>query len=47
MEQILIVEDDKHIRELIRRNLRLVGYTCVVCHDGGEMRFVCKSSSLI
>lgn len=38
MEQILIVEDDKHISELIRRNLRLVGYTCVVCHDGGEMR---------
>lgn len=38
MEQILIVEDDKHICELIRRNLRLVGYTCMVCHDGEEMR---------
>lgn len=37
MERILIVEDDKHISELIRRNLQLVGYTCVVCHDGTEM----------
>ena len=29
--QILIVEDDKNIRELIRRNLQLVGYDCQVC----------------
>ncbi|MDO4167231.1 MAG: response regulator transcription factor [Eubacteriales bacterium] len=37
MEQILIVEDDKHISELMRRNLQLVGYPCVVCHDGRQM----------
>lgn len=37
MEQILIVEDDKHISELMRRNLQLVGYSCVVCHDGRQM----------
>lgn len=37
MENILIVEDDKHIGELIRRNLQLVGYSCAWCHDGGEM----------
>lgn len=38
MEQILIVEDDKHISELIRRNLQLVGYHCVVCHEGEAMK---------
>ncbi|MCH5266668.1 MAG: response regulator transcription factor [Lachnospiraceae bacterium] len=37
MEKILIVEDDRHISELIRRNLQLVGYDCVVCHEGREM----------
>ena len=37
MGKIVIVEDDRHISELIKRNLQLVGYSCVVCHDGNEM----------
>ena len=34
MADILIVEDDKHINELIKRNLQLVGHTCTQCFDG-------------
>lgn len=37
MERILIVEDDKNIRELIRMNLQLAGYHCTLCRDGKEM----------
>lgn len=37
MERILIVEDDKNIRELIRMNLQLGGYHCTLCRDGKEM----------
>ena len=38
MDRILIVEDDKNIGELIRRNLQLVGYSCVVCQEGKKMQ---------
>ena len=34
MANILIVEDDRHISELIKRNLTLVGHTCTCCFDG-------------
>lgn len=37
MERILVVEDDKNIRELIRLNLQLAGYYCEMCRDGKEM----------
>ena len=37
MERILIVEDDKNIRELMRMNLQLAGYHCTLCRDGKEM----------
>ena len=34
MANILIVEDDRHISELVKRNLSLVGHTCTYCYDG-------------
>ena len=34
MANILIVEDDRHISELVKRNLTLVGHTCTCCLDG-------------
>lgn len=34
MIKILIVEDDKHISELIKRNLKLVGYDCDQVYNG-------------
>jgi len=34
MAKILIVEDDKAINKLIRKNLELVGHTCVCVFDG-------------
>ena len=34
MARILIVEDDKSINNLIRRNLELVGHDCVCVFDG-------------
>ena len=34
MANILIVEDDRHISELVKRNLSLVGHTCICCYDG-------------
>ena len=34
MANILVVEDDRHISELVRRNLTLVGHTCTCCYDG-------------
>ncbi len=36
MTEILIVEDDKNINELIKRNLQLVGYVCSQCYSGTE-----------
>lgn len=36
MARILVVEDDKHINELIRRNLKLAGHECVCCFDGEQ-----------
>lgn len=36
MADILVVEDDRHINELIKRNLKLVGHECVQCYTGGE-----------
>jgi DNA-binding response OmpR family regulator len=35
MANILIVEDDKSINELIKRNLTLVGHKCKSVYDGG------------
>lgn len=34
MATILIVEDERAINELVQRNLRLVGHTCVSAFDG-------------
>jgi len=34
MAHILIVEDDKPINKLIKKNLELVGHTCVSVYDG-------------
>ena len=36
MAEILIVEDDKNINELIKRNLQLVGHACTQCFHGTE-----------
>lgn len=36
MANILIVEDDKSINELIKRNLSLIGHTCKSIFDGSE-----------
>ena len=36
MNKILIVEDDLHILELLRLNLRDAGYTCFCAHDGQQ-----------
>ena len=36
MAKILIVEDEKPIRNLIKRNLELMGHTCMEATDGNE-----------
>ncbi len=36
MANILIVEDEKPINELIRRNMQLVGHNCVSAYDGRQ-----------
>lgn len=36
MAKILIVEDDKSINELIKRNLKLIGHNCKSVFDGEE-----------
>lgn len=36
MAKILVVEDEKPIRNLIMRNLELIGYTCIGAGDGTE-----------
>lgn len=35
-EQILIIEDDKHISKLVKYNLEKAGYDCTVADDGEE-----------
>lgn len=37
MAEILIVEDDIHINELMKRNLQLVGHKCTQCFEGNEV----------
>lgn len=37
MAQILIVEDDKSINNLIRKNLELVGHNCISVFDGEDV----------
>lgn len=34
MATILVVEDDHSISELVKRNLALVGHSCICCYDG-------------
>ena len=34
MASILIVEDDKHINDMIAKNLRVVGHSCKQAYDG-------------
>ena len=34
MANILVVEDDRHISELVKRNLTLVGHICTCVYDG-------------
>ena len=36
MAKILIVEDEKPIRNLIKRNLELMGHICMEASDGDE-----------
>lgn len=36
MAKILVVEDDRHINELIRRSLKLAGHECTCCFDGKQ-----------
>lgn len=36
MAKILIIEDDRHISDLIRRNLKLVGHESSCCYDGQQ-----------
>lgn len=36
MAEILIIEDEMHINELMKRNLQLVGHSCTQCFDGLE-----------
>lgn len=36
MAKVLIVEDEKNINELIKRNLQLVGHKCIQCFDGHQ-----------
>ncbi|MHB8063656.1 MAG: response regulator transcription factor [Ruminiclostridium sp.] len=35
MANILIVEDDRSINELIKRNLKIIGHNCKAVFDGG------------
>ena len=45
MAHILIVEDDKPINGLIKKNLELVGHTCTSVFDGDAVFEVLESSS--
>ena len=44
MAHILVVEDDFAIRELIKRNLQMVGHTCVTIAEGDKAVEVIKES---
>ena len=44
MAHILIVEDDKPINRLVKKNLELVGHTCVSVYDGNEVYDVIEKS---
>lgn len=43
MAKILIVEDERPIRNLIQRNLELIGHTCVGLSDGKEALEIIES----
>lgn len=43
MARILIVEDERPIRNLIQRNLELVGHTCVGLGDGADALFIMQN----
>ena len=45
MAHILIVEDDKPINGLIKKNLELVGHSCVSVFDGDEVCSIVEKSS--
>ena len=45
MADILVVEDEKAINELIRRNLSLVGHTCDLAMDGETAVEIIKNKS--
>lgn len=45
MAVILIVEDETAINELIQRNLKLVGHTCISAYDGAEALSILGSQS--
>ncbi|MCL2361846.1 MAG: response regulator transcription factor [Defluviitaleaceae bacterium] len=45
MPHILIVEDDKPINGLIKKNLELVGHTCVSVYDGSSVFSVMENDS--
>lgn len=45
MAVILIVEDETAINELIQRNLKLVGHTCIPAYDGAEALSILGSQS--
>lgn len=46
MAVILIVEDETAINELIQRNLKLVGHTCISAYDGAEALNILGSQSV-
>lgn len=45
MAHILVVEDDLAIRELIKRNLMMVGHTCVTVSEGDKVIKVMEEES--
>lgn len=45
MAKILVIEDDKHIGELMRRNMKLVGHECVCCSDGRQGKKILAEES--
>jgi len=45
MAHILIVEDDKPINGLIKKNLELVGHTCISIYDGDEVTDIVQTTN--
>ena len=37
MNRILVVEDDRHISELVKVNLSDAGYFCICAYDGQQV----------